>query len=421
MVMQCNIWWITRDIRLEDNKVLQTASRDQRPVLPVYILNPNLYFGEGQRKKLTFIFHQLENLNRQLSYYGTSLTICLGQTSDIVKWLKTLYPDAKVFTCVDFGNSARKSLQQVMKVFQVKVIMDSYLTDFEQIRSKQGKIFTIYSYFRNAAYKHIETHLERAESKEIPEWAKQLSPRVFKIEKQKVEEVEFSCQALGFEKVKLLHEGAIKSPDELLARFETILPQYSWLRNFPAKNGTSLLSAHLRYGTISVRKVVRWALGKPGCEKFIDEILWREFFSYLFYHFPAIETQGFREDRTKTWVKPSPREFEKVKNGQTGVPIIDAGLNQLFKEGFVHNRVRMIIASYLTKELGWDWRIGERLFAEHLIDYDPALNVGNWQWNAGVGVDPRSKYRRFNPFLQAKKFDADGEYISKYLKRGEIM
>lgn len=406
-------------MRIEDNRVLIHAAEDGNAVFPFYLFDPSEFTGEGQEKKVNFIFRQLVNLNRELAKFGTAITICYGKAKDVFGWLKTQFPEAKVFTCVELGHSACQAVKEAEKFLPVVEVSEGYLLSFDKIRSKKGKILTTFFHFKNAAYKELEKLEAIYQEKPKVEWLSVSMPCVYKIGEEKAEKLDFSLSSLGFEEIELVHEGAVKSAEELLERFEKILPEYEKLRDFPAVNGTSLLSAHLRYGTISIRKVFRWVMNRPNSAKFIDELLWREFFSYLFYHFPESEFQDLRKDYNRRWLKPSAEDWKRVLNAQIGIPIIDAGLKQLYLEGFVHNRVRMIIASYFTKDFGWDWRIGERLFAQHLIDYDPALNVGNWQWNAGVGVDPRSKYRRFNPFLQAEKFDPENHYISKYLERSD--
>ncbi len=416
---ECNIWWIRKDIRLQDNQVLIRAAEDGNPVFPFYLFDPSEFIGGGQKKKVNFIFQQLANLNNQLANFGTALTVCYGKARDVFAWLKTQFTNARIFTSVQLGHFARQTIQEAEKFFCVEKVLEGYLLNFDKIRSKSGTILATYFHFKNAAYKELEKFY--VIPVEVPKinWFNVSRACVYKIGPQRIEKLDFSLDSLGFEVIELVHEGAVRSAEELLERFEKVLPDYQRLRDFPAANGTSLLSAHLCYGTISIRKVFKWAADQLNSAKFLEELLWREFFSYLLYHFPESEFQDFRKDYNTKWLKPSYEDWKKVLNARIGIPIVDAGLKQLYLEGFVHNRIRMIIASYFTKDLGWDWRFGERLFAEHLIDYDPALNVGNWQWNAGVGVDPRSKYRRFNPQLQAQKFDPEGYYVSRYLERSD--
>ncbi len=415
-----NIWWIRRDIRLIDNAVLNKAAQEDGEIVPVYILDPSMFSGKGQEKKLSFIFRQLWDLNRRLSTFGTAIMVFHGKGSDVFRWLKSQFSQAKIFTSLELGYVGQEMLKEAKKYFQTETVFEGYLLNFDRVRSKEGKVFRTFFHFKNAAYKWIEKMVWKEEENLQFKWYSLSTPSLYRIDGYRIEKLDFSLESLGLPEIQLYHEGAIRSPEELLKRFEMVLPSYNKLRDFPAKNATSLLSVHLRYGTICVREVLKWALGKSNSTKFIDEILWREFFSYLLYHYPESEFQDLRRNYERIWIKPSREDLTKLESAQFGIPIIDAGLNQLYLEGFVHNRVRMIIASYLTKDLQWDWRIGERLFAQHLIDYDPALNVGNWQWNAGVGVDPKSMYRRFNPFLQAEKFDHEGEYINRYLKAGPV-
>ncbi|CUT03727.1 cryptochrome/photolyase family protein [Candidatus Kryptobacter tengchongensis] len=408
--MKVDILWFRRDLRTKDNPLL---SLPESYVLPVFIFDKNI-LGKLPKddKRITFIFDKVIKLKNNLKSLGLDLAIFYGKPLDVFDLISERYQIRKIFASGDWDSYARERDRQISSKYNLQLVHDNFLIEPNLIYNLQGKPYTVFSHFEKAVSKLIYEHAKlEYKPKETLNLADFEYSKIIKV-CETLELLPIDIKSIGFEKQTLTFEGAIKEPKELLDRFEKQVDFYEENRNYPFLNATSLLSVHLRFGTISVREIFRWAIEHDKKGKFISELIWREFFNYILYHYPYSEFENFRKDITVDW-REDHKKFEAWKKGLTGFPLVDAGMRQLEQEGYIHNRVRMVVASFLTKNLHIDWRLGEEYFSLKLLDYEASSNIGNWQWNAGVGTD--TKIRFFNPFLQSLKFDPNGDYIKRYI------
>ncbi len=404
------IIWVRRNLRIEDNRLF--SQKCVKPLL-LYIFDPFELSNTGTIRA-NFIFHQLQMLKEKLSSFGLKLYVFHAEPEKVFYLLEEKHKIFAIYSSFLYNKYDRELLQKLSQ-FNAKDLNDNYLLNDFNFITKNGKPFKVYTQYRNEAFKYVGKLCEQRYEFSIKDC--NTLPfddnSILRIEGRHIVPHPFDLKTLGYEQIQL-REEFIKRPEDLLEDFKEKLPAYELERDFPAKNSTSYLSAHLSFGTISVRKVFSWALSQKSSEKFLDELMWREFFNYILKNFPETEDGvnlqpvdiewDYNQDRLKSW-----------QEGKTGVPLIDAGMRQLNNEGYIHNRVRMVVASFLVKNLHINWLEGEKYFAKQLTDYDPASNIGNWQWVSGIGTDPKSLYRIYNPYIQSQKFDPECEYIKKYV------
>ncbi len=405
------VLWFKRDLRVEDNPIISFANIK---VLPIFIFDKNILKDlPKDDKRVNFIFKNVLNLKNKLKKENLDLAIFYGMPEDIFNYISEKFEISKIYSSSDNEKYSKLRDEKIKENYNLEIIFDNFLIEPEKILSKDGKPYKVFSFFSRKAKETIfENPLKEYKFKNLKKVNFDFE-NLISLEDNRVEKRKIEIESINFKGEKINFEGANLNPLDLLKRFEDIIENYEEERDFPYKNSTSLLSVHLRFGTISVREVVRWALKRKHYKKFIEELLWREFFNYLFYHFPRMEEEGLRKIQ-KSWSENE--ELLNIwKEGKTQVPLVDAGLRQLNEEGFIHNRVRMVVADYLVKHLNINWKEGEKYFGLKLLDYEPSSNIGNWQWVSGIGADPKFLYRRFNPFLQSKKFDPEGVYIKKYV------
>ena len=402
------IFWFRRDLRLEDNTALFHALQDNDNVLPIFIFDENiLQHLEKNDARVTFIHNQLEEINVELIKTNNSLAVFHGKPIEILKKLLSENKIAKVYTNHDYEPYARKrdvALNELFKENKIefKTCKDQVIFEKSEITKDNGLPYVVYTPFSNK----WKTKLKATQLVNYPSEAllKNITSHSYPF---------LSLQDIGFEAT------AIQLPNYNISK--KLISEYEVTRNFPAlKNGTSLLGLHLRFGTISIRKLVQYAL-KFENETFLKELIWREFFMQILWHFPHTQTKSFKPkyDEIK-WVNDE-KLFKKWCDGKTGYPMVDAGMRELNATGHMHNRVRMVVASFLCKHLLIDWRWGETYFASKLLDYEQSSNVGNWQWAAGSGVDAAPYFRIFNPTEQIKKFDKELKYIKKWVPELETL
>jgi deoxyribodipyrimidine photo-lyase len=392
------IWWIRRDLRLDDNAALYCALKENSTVLPMFIFDTNILnqLDDKSDKRVEFIYRNIQGLKDQLEVFGSSLLIFYGSPVDI---FSKLNPKG-VYTNHDYEPYARARDQEVetiltrRKVF-FKTFKDQVIFEKDEILKADKKPYTIFTPYsrvwkealRSAGVKSYATekyfnNLQRTKPLSSP-----------------------SLQDIGFSETGFIFpERVIKT---------SVITNYEQTRNFPAVLGTSRLSVHLRFGTVSIRRLVNIALKKSTT--WLNELIWREFYQMILWHFPQVVDRSFKSayDRIE-WIN-SPHDFDAWCDGKTGYPLVDAGMRELNQTGFMHNRIRMVTASFLTKHLLIDWRWGEAYFAKKLLDYELASNNGGWQWAAGSGCDAAPYFRIFNPELQMKKFDPEQRYIKKWI------
>lgn len=397
-----SVFWFRRDLRLADNHGLYQALMSGNNVLPIFIFDTEILsqLENKEDRRVDFIFQALNDMNDELEKSGKSIQIFHGKPLEIFQKITQNFVVEKVFCNEDYEPSAIKRDVAVAEFLNLKNIQfysfkDQVHFHKDDILKSDQTPYTVYTpYSKQWLLKY-----NADETKNYP--SEKYLQNLKKVERQK-----FSLETFGFRSTGL----KFKRP-EINAE---ILKHYHETRNFPATK-TSEMSVHLRFGTISVRILAQTAASLN--QTYLKELIWREFFMQILYHFPKVVHQSFKGKYDRiSWVN-NPEDLKKWQEGNTGYPLVDAGMRELNQTGFMHNRVRMVCASFLTKHLLTDWRIGEAYFAEKLLDYDLSANNGNWQWSAGSGCDAAPYFRVFNPEEQQKKFDPDFVYIKKWVKK----
>ncbi len=398
-----SVFWFRRDLRPEDNSGLFQALKSGFPVLPLFIFDTDILsqLPDKADKRVDLIQQMLVTLDAKLRNFGSSLTVEVGKPMEVFSKLTEKYEIAAVYTNRDYESYSRKRDTEVSDFLQSKNIKfcsfkDQVIFEFDEVLKADGKPYTVFTPYANTWKKLIHNNLLKPFESELPHknYLQYSSNGVPDLEK------------IGFRKTGIVFSEPL--PDiEIIRNYENT-------RNFPALvNGTTHLSVHLRFGTISIRKLVGIALKEN--EIWLNELIWREFFMSILVHFPHVENSSFRREYDRIQWRNNEQEFRLWCEGKTGYPIVDAGMHELNETGLMHNRVRMIVASFLTKHLLIDWRWGEAYFASKLLDYDLSANNGNWQWAAGCGCDAAPYFRVFNPTEQTKKFDPELKYIRRWV------
>ncbi len=391
-----SIFWFRRDLRLDDNRGLFEALNGAYPVLPVFIFDTNIIDElKANDARVSFIYKRLLILNEILENHSSSLCCKKGKPEDIWKSILKKYDVQSVYYNEDYepyAISRDKNIEEILRDSDVtyKRFKDQVIFEKGEVLKADQTPYTIYTPYKNK-------WLEKLKCTELKHFDSERCDNFFK--------ESFTLPTLseiGFT------QSIIKVPNYNLDYLE----EYESHRNYPAIDKTSHLSPHLRFGTISIRKIVQKAKVNPV---FLNELIWREFFMQILYHFPHVVHTNFKRKYDGIQWRNNIDEFEKWKMGETGYPMVDAGMRELNSTGYMHNRVRMITAGFLCKHLLIDWRWGEAYFAEKLLDYELASNNGNWQWSAGTGCDAAPYFRVFNPTAQIKKFDSNLTYIKRWI------
>jgi deoxyribodipyrimidine photo-lyase len=395
-------FWFRRDLRLKDNAGLFFALQSGFPVLPVFIFDINILkeLKDKKDRRVEFIYSKLQNLNIKLNKIGSSLLIKHGDPLEVWINLSKTYTIANVFTNDDYEPYAHERDEQINNFLKTSGIefhtfKDQVIFEKDEILKQDQSPYTVFTPYR----KQWQKKLQKKSLMSFP--SEKLLENFYKYPKQVLP----TLQQLGFEPSGSLFPSE-KIPDQ-------IIEKYHHQRDYPAIEGTSKLSIHLRFGTISIRGLVLKALELN--ETWLSELIWREFFMMILFHYPHVVDKPFKKKYESLPWRNDENEFKRWCHGQTGYPLVDAGMRELNNSGFMHNRLRMITASFLTKHLLIDWRWGERYFAQKLADFELSSNNGNWQWAAGCGCDAAPYFRIFNPIIQAKKFDPKSLYIKKWI------
>jgi len=396
-----NIYWLRRDLRLYDNAALYHALKGNHKVLVVFIFDKNILEKLSDKKdaRVTFIYQRLTKIQEELKKKGSTLLIKFDTPERAWPEILDQYPVKAVYTNHDYEPYATKrddSLAEYLSSENIPLFTfkDQVIFEKTEVVKPDGKPYTVFTpYYRQWLKKLNEFYVKSYPSEKYLD-------NLFQTEALSIP----SLAAIGFE------ESTQTFPDQ---SFKDKLIKYDEKRDFPAIDATTRLGLHLRFGTISIRMVVQQALAQKA-DKWLSELVWREFYMMILWHFPHIVNHAFKPAYDKIEWRNNDKEFKAWCEGRTGYPIVDAGMCQLNKTGFMHNRVRMVVASFLCKHLLIDWRWGEAYFAEKLLDYEQASNVGGWQWACGSGNDAAPYFRVFNPELQLKKFDPKMEYVYKW-------
>lgn len=397
------IFWFRRDLRLNDNCGLYHALTAHNPVLPVFILDQHILdeLPDKADARVNFIFGALHHIQTELVKRGSSLLVLKGDPLTIIQQLTENYPVRAVYCNHDYEPYAIARDRAVEEWLAQKNIAfcsfkDQVIFEKSEIRKSDGTPYTVFT-----PYSHIwRQKISEVQLQEFP--SEKLSHQFF--------------QATPFRLPDISEAGFTQtaSPEPIPVINEAIIRNYHLTRNLPAEEGTTRLSVHLRFGTVSIRQLVKSGLALN--ETWLNELIWREFFMMILHHFPQVVRQSFKAKYDFIPWRNDEGEFRRWCAGETGYPMVDAGMRELNETGFMHNRVRMVVASFLTKHLLVDWRWGEAYFAQKLLDYELSSNNGNWQWAAGCGCDAAPYFRVFNPWEQQKKFDPALVYIRRWVK-----
>jgi deoxyribodipyrimidine photo-lyase len=397
------LFWFRRDLRLEDNAGLYHALRSGLPVQPIFIFDTNILddLEDKTDKRVLFIHQALEQIQAQLQEQDSGLDVRVGTPMEAFKQLISAYKVAAVYTNHDYEPYAAERDAAIAAMLKEKGIAfhsfkDQVIFEKDEVVKDDGKPYTVFTpYSRKWKAKLNAFYIKSYPTADYFNGFHKDSPGTL----PSLEEIGFTAGTFSF-------------PDPELD--PKIAKKYTEQRDFPAIRGTSRLGVHLRFGTISIRQLAQQATKLN--ETYLNELIWRDFYHMILWQFPRVgKGLSFKPEYDQINWRNNEKEFAAWCEGRTGYPIVDAGMRELNTTGYMHNRVRMIVASFLTKHLLIDWRWGEAYFAKKLLDFDLAANNGGWQWAAGSGCDAAPYFRIFNPYLQTKKFDPDGAYIKKWV------
>ena len=395
------IFWFRRDLRLDDNHALFKALKSGYDVLPIFIFDSNITNKLNQNDhRLNYINNVLDGLNKRLSENKKKIYIYKGDPIEIISKLIIKLKIKEIYLNKDYEPYARDRDDKIEKLCVANNVSynsfkDHVIFEEDQIVKKDGTPYVVYTpYFRK--------WIEKFQSNQLDSYPSELNLGGF-VDSDKIREVNY---LMDFEK-NIISPKTYNLNNDLIDKYEET-------RNFPALDSTSRIGVNLRFGTVSTRKIVKTSSERSN-NTFLKELIWREFFIQILWHFPHTTEKSFKDKYERIEWRNDMDDFKLWCDGKTGYPIVDAGMNQLNKTGFMHNRLRMVVGSFLCKHLLIDWRLGEKYFADKLFDYEQASNVGNWQWVAGCGVDAAPYFRIFNPEEQQKKFDKELRFIKKWI------
>ncbi len=406
--MKAVIWWIRRDLRLQDNPALQAALNTGLPVIPLFILDPKLLQDPPSRRQM-FLFDALSHLDQALNILGNKLIIRQGNPFSVLHQLFQEFPIEAIFAEEDYSPYANSRDGEIQRVLPLKLILGYLIHHPLHVMKADHTPYTVFTPF-SKTWKAFPKHIQPYPTpRHLPSCIHPITSLPLP-------------QSTALPNFPASESAAHQ---RLEAFIQEPIFQYSQGRNMLDQAGTSNLSPYLRFGLLSIRVAYQAALKaaastslaeeKKGVETWVNELIWREFYTSILYHFPKVLKEAFYPQRRNIPWRNNPIEMKAWQAGLTGYPIVDACMRQLNETGWMHNRGRMIVASFLTKDLLHNWQLGEQYFMQQLIDGDPAANNGGWQWTAGVGTDAAPYFRIFNPILQSKKFDPQGNFIRIWL------
>ena len=401
-------FWFRRDLRLEDNVGLFHALDSKYPVIPLFIFDEDILDSLPKNDaRVGFIHDSLSKINQKLQETGSALLVKKGKTQEVWQTLLQEFDVKEVFFNKDYEPYAIKrdlTICEVLEANKTKSFSfkDQVIFEEKEITKADGLPYTVYTPFKNKwleKYKTMAPVQEYDATDKFSNFYRDAMNCVFTFP---------TLEQIGFE----------ESPIKVIPHNLKNVANYEETRNFPALDSTTHLSPHLRFGTVSIRKLVNWAAHKN--QVFLSELIWREFFMQILYSFPKVVTNNFKSAYDGIQWRNDEEDFKRWCSGTTGYPMVDAGMRELNETGYMHNRVRMVVASFLCKHLLINWQWGEAYFAQKLLDFELSSNVGNWQWAAGTGCDAAPYFRVFNPEIQLKKFDEKGIYIRKWIKEFDL-
>jgi deoxyribodipyrimidine photo-lyase len=401
---EITLFWFRRDLRLEDNVALFHALESKYPVIPLFIFDDAILDSLPKNDaRVGFIHDSLSKINQKLQEMGSSLLVKKGKTQKVWQVLLQEFNVKEVFFNKDYEPYAIKRDSVIFELLESNKtecfsFKDQVIFEENEITKADGLPYTVYTPYKN---KWLEKYQSMAPVQEYDATEKFSNFHKSNFTFPTLEQI-------GFE------ESSIKV---IPYNLKNVL-NYHETRDFPALESTTHLSPHLRFGTVSIRKLVNWAVHKN--QVFLSELIWREFFMQILFSFPRVVTHNFKSAYDGIQWRNNEEDFKRWCSGTTGYPMVDAGMRELNQTGYMHNRVRMVVASFLCKHLLINWQWGEAYFAQKLLDFELSSNVGNWQWAAGTGCDAAPYFRVFNPEIQLKKFDEKGIYIRKWIKEFDL-
>ena len=403
MQEKVTIFWFRRDLRLDDNVGLYQALQGEYPVLPLFIFDPEILEKlPKDDARVGFIFDTLQEMRKTLQKaFQSAIALYYDKPEKVFSNLLQAYDIQQVITNHDYEPYAKvrdKAIADLLQQHQIafRTFKDQVIFEKNEVVKDDGQPYVVYTPYKN-------------------KWKERFTPATHLLDYEL--DLASMIKDKALPNLTLAEMGFVKAPIKVPEYTVTkeLIGNYEATRNFPAKEkGTSRLGPHLRFGTVSIRKMVKKAIQEEN-EVFWNELIWREFFMQILWHYPHTVNKAFKPKYDRIQWRNNTEDFEKWKKGETGYALVDAGMRELNETGYMHNRVRMLVASFLCKHLLIDWRWGEAYFAEKLLDFELASNVGNWQWAAGSGVDAAPYFRIFNPMTQIDKFDKQKAYINKWV------
>ena len=409
------LFWFRRDLRLHDNAGLYHALKSGASVLPVFIFDSNILAELPHAdRRVGFIHASVLALQAELRAAGSDLIVLHADAASAIIQLAQQHKVAAVYTNHDYEPTAQARDEKVRQALHLAGVdfhtfKDQVIFERDEILTQAGGMFSVFTPYKRAWMQKLDAFYLK------PYPVRRYLQNLARLSPQSVP----GLASLGFAEHTLDHlkiTPGIAGGEALFEDFRQRINRYHEARDFPAVKGPSYLSVHLRFGTVSIRELAAYAfhLGGEGAQTWLGELIWRDFYAQILWHRPDVVTQAFKADYVNLPFPNPQAAFEAWCAGQTGYPLVDAAMRQLNTTGYMHNRLRMVTASFLVKDLLVDWRWGERYFAEKLIDYDLASNNGGWQWAASTGCDAQPYFRIFNPVSQSEKFDAEGKFILRY-------
>ena len=412
-----SIVWLRHDLRLEDHTALKKACIESENVYLLFVFDHDILKPlKKDDKRVSFIWNSLVCMKQKLEETKGKvfLKIVHGKPKKIIPELVELLSAECIYASDDYEPTTLRRDEEVYKAVKkhdanLELIKNTVIFHRDEVLKKDGQPYLVFTPYKRA-------WLAKLQDKDI---------RAFNPDKSKISSWPASTSAydvkemsdFGFTPNASPFKGGSDEAKKMLKKFLTVIDDYKESRDYPILEKTSLLSIHIRFGTISIRELMRKtrSLKSAGAEAWVSELIWREFYKMILFKFPHVETDSFQPKYDKVGWPGKEEHFEAWKNGMTGYPIIDAAMRHFKDTGLMHNRLRMVVAQFLTKDLHLHWSYGEKYFAEKLLDFDLSANNGGWQWSSSTGCDSQPYFRIFNPYLQSKRFDAKGEFIKKYV------